>query len=178
MLSPRVNLGQPKAISVAPVGSKAFAAIWLLSSTIASLPAPATTCTGVQLGQGNSQLCVWGCFEVTFTETHKWLQWRWRCGSNAKWSTLETGKSQVTSLLTVLEEQRVAFHVVLGGFSQKALSTWCGWVCGRQGVVQSDVQCSVFCMKLFCNHSPRPLLLNGNICISDLAVKCITPSSF
>lgn len=63
MLSPRLNLGQPKAIFVALVGSKAFAAIWLLSSTIASLPAPATTCTGVQLGQGNSQLCVCAAFK-------------------------------------------------------------------------------------------------------------------
>lgn len=52
MLSPRVNLGQPKAISVAPVGSKAFAAIWLLSSTIASLPAPATTALGFSWARG------------------------------------------------------------------------------------------------------------------------------
>lgn len=123
MLSPRLNLGQPKAISVAPVGRKAFAAIWLLSSTIASLPAPATTCTGVQLGQGNWQLCGCGCLQATFTETHKWLQWRWRSGFNTQWSALKTGKSQVTSLLTVLEEQRVAFSVVLGGFSQKGHST-------------------------------------------------------
>lgn len=41
VLSPRLNLGQPKAISVAPVCSKASAAIWLLSSTIASPPTQA-----------------------------------------------------------------------------------------------------------------------------------------
>lgn len=58
VLSPRLNLGQPKAISVAPVGRKAFAAIWLLSSPTASLPAPATTCTGYSWAWGiHSSVC-------------------------------------------------------------------------------------------------------------------------
>lgn len=112
-------------------------------------------CTGVQLCQTNSQPCV--CFQVTFTETQKWLQWRRRSGFNFQWTALETGKSQVTSLLTERDHLstwfQVAFFPAVTG--SVAIREWC--------ILMFSAEYFVWKSSAVWIQTTHPALLNGSI---------------